>query len=313
MIGIQSIASFVPGFKVDNLARGSRYGRDEDFIREKIGFVSLPRKEKEMETSDMCVAAFEALCAKCKIDRQTVDSILVCTQNPDGFGLPHTASIVHAKLNLPTTVAAFDVSLGCSGFVYCLNLLSNLMAGNGFRKALLFTADPYSKVIDPLDYTTELLFGDAATCTLLSTEPIYVIGKTLFGTEGRRNKTISVDANSRKITMDGKDVFNFALRIIPQHIIACIKANDLSIDAIDLFLLHQASRYIVINLRKKLGLPEKKAPFLAAEFGNTVSSTIPLMLESCLDKKMKHILLSGFGVGLSWASTVIKRNKETNK
>jgi len=305
MIGIQAIASYIPDNMVDNLARCGQFGKDPDFVREKIGFVRLPRKDQTMETSDMCVAAFKALGNSTDINN--IDCILVCTQNPDGFGLPHTASIVHEKLKLPKTVAAFDISLGCSGFVYSVNLLINFMTGNGMRRGLLFTADPYSKVLNPQDYTTELLFGDAATCTFLTDEPRYVLGKTLFGTDGSKNKAIKVDDNTRLISMDGKDVFNFSMRVIPDLVQNCLTLNRLTSDDVDLFLFHQASKYIIDNIVKKTGLPMAKVPFLAKEFGNTVSSTIPLMLECFIPQGPKIILLCGFGVGLSWSSSILKR------
>ena len=107
--------------------------------------------------------------------------------------------------------------------------------------------------------------------------------------------------------MDGRRVFNFSMRMVPQQILACIENNGLSKDTIDLFLLHQASKYIVDNLRNRLKIPEEKAPFFAADLGNTVSSTIPLMLERYIDVGPRTILISGFGVGLSWASSILKR------
>lgn len=307
MIGIHSIGSYVPETKINNMLRGAQFDREPDFIRDKIGFVELPRKNKTMETSDMCVEAFADLSADTDIEPENVNCVLVCTQNPDGYGLPHAASLVHEKLGLPSTVAAFDVSLGCSGFVYGLNLLANFMAGNAMGKGLLFTADPYSKIIDPRDYTTELLFGDAATCTLLTNNPTYVLGKTIFGTDGSKHQSICVDAETHYLAMNGKDVFNFTLRTVPQDIKSCVKQNNLSMDDVDLFLLHQASKYIIENMRKRLGVPSEKIPFLAATHGNTVSSTIPLMLERYIKKGPKTILISGFGVGLSWASTILQR------
>lgn len=307
MIGIHNIGSYIPLSTIDNRTRCHQFNRDEAFIREKIGFIKVARKDKKMETSDMCVAAYEALTHKIDIDFKKIDCILVCTQNPDGYGLPHTAAIVHQKLGLPSTVAAFDVSLGCSGYIYSLNILSHFMEGNHMCNGLLFTADPYSKVLDPNDYVTELLFGDAATCSLISDKPVYACGNTLFGTDGSKHKAINVDAKTRRLSMDGRDVFKFTMRVIPEHILNCIQINNLTLQSIDLFLFHQASKYIVENISRKLDLTAEKVPFHASELGNTVSSTLPILLEDCIKGGPAFILLCGFGVGLSWASTILKR------
>jgi 3-oxoacyl-[acyl-carrier-protein] synthase III len=307
MIGIHNIGSYIPLSIIDNRDRCHQFNKDEAFIREKTGFIKLPRKDKNMETSDMCMTAYEALNRKTNIDLKDIDCILVCTQNPDGYGLPHTSAIVHEKLGLPPTVAAFDVSLGCSGYIYSLNILSNFMEGNNMRNGLLFTADPYSKVLDPDDYVTELLFGDAATCSLISDKPVYAFGNTLFGTDGSKHNAINVDAETRRLSMDGRDVFKFTMRVVPEHILNCIQINNLTLESIDLFLLHQASKYIVENISKKLDLATEKVPFHASELGNTVSSTLPILLEDYIKGGPALILICGFGVGLSWASTILKR------
>jgi 3-oxoacyl-[acyl-carrier-protein] synthase-3 len=307
MIGIHNIGSYIPLSTIDNRNRCHQFNKDEAFIREKTGFIKLTRKDKEMETSDMCVTAYKALNHKTNIDLKNIDCILVCTQNPDGYGLPNTAAIVHEKLGLPSTVAAFDVSLGCSGYIYSLNILSNFMEGNGMRSGLLFTADPYSKVLDPNDYVTELLFGDAATCSLISDNPVYAFGNTLFGTDGSKHNAINVDVKTRRLSMDGRDVFKFTMRVIPKHILNCIRINNLTPQSIDLFLLHQASKYIIENISRKLDLAAEKVPFHASELGNTVSSTLPILLEDYIKDGPAFILLCGFGVGLSWASTILKR------
>ncbi len=122
---------------------------------------TLPRKSPDQETSDLCVAAFQDLCAGRHIDVSKIDCIVVCTQNPDSDGIPHVSAIVHGKLGLSETCASFDISLGCSGYVYGLSLVSSFMEANDLRKGLFFTADPYSKIIDMNDKNTSLLLGTA--------------------------------------------------------------------------------------------------------------------------------------------------------
>lgn len=307
MIGITDIASYIPQASVSNLQRAAAAGKTREFVEDKIGFCRVTRKASGEDTSDLCARAFEALCAKRSIDKQAIDCLIVCTQNPDGHGLPHTSAAVHAKLGLPDTVAAFDISLGCSGFVYGLSVALSFMRENGLKHGLLFTCDPYSKILDPQDYDTELLFGDAAAVTYLSEQPVYRMLKSRFASNGSLRHSIQVKDDTGKLAMIGSNVFKFTVTAVPEQIEACLKDNDLTKDDIALYLFHQGSKFIVDSLSKKLRIPPEKAPFEARELGNTVSSTIPLMLERQLRSGPKRILVSGFGVGLSWGTSVLER------
>ncbi len=308
MLGIKSIGIYLPENRIDNVARAKEFDRSEDFIREKVGFVSLPRIDNLETTSDMCVKAWEDLQKRVCVDLADIECLVLCTQNPDNYGLPHTSAIIHEKIAAHTNMAVFDISLGCSGYVYSLNVVTSFMAANGMHKGLLFTADPYSKVIDPKDYVTDLIFGDGATCTYISDDPVYKAGKTLFATDGTKHRAIAVDGETGQLGMSGQDVFKFTMKVVPKQIAACLEANGLSKEDIDLVLLHQASRYIVDNMTKKLKFPADKVPFISQKTGNTVSSTIPMMLADQILDQHKHILLSGFGVGLSWATSILIKN-----
>jgi len=304
MIGIQAIGTYIPVGRIDNKQRMTQFDIDEAFLLEKTGMLRLAVKAEDEETSDLCCKAFNDLQRKVKLEPDDVECIVVCTQNPDGHGLPHTSAIVHAKLGLPDTCAAFDISLGCSGFVYGLSVIQSFMEANGFSKGVLFTADPYSKIIDQQDKNTSLLFGDGATATMISTTPVWRSGKFLFGSHGKENAAIAVDHSSGKLNMNGRSVFSFSATVIPQNITAMLAANNLTVADIDYFALHQGSRYIVDTLKKKLGIEKAKAPFVAADYGNTISSSIPLILSEA-DIEFNYIAIAGFGVGLSWASTVL--------
>lgn len=308
MLGIKAIASYFPEQSVDNIARAEEAGKEVDFIRDKVGFTSLLRKADDQDTSDLCAAAFEALVTKHpEIDRALIDCVIVVTQNPDGYGLPHTSAIVQHKLGLSEDVAAFDISLGCSGFVYALDVIQAFMGAQGLSHGLLFTADPYSKVIDPQDYNTELLFGDAAAVTYITEDPVFYSGKSTFCTNAKLSHSIKVDAETRTLSMLGNNVFKFAVSKVPPQVEKCLQLNGLEREQVDLFLLHQGSKYIVDNLVPLLDVDPAKVPFLAAKTGNTVSSSIPLMLEEYLDSEEKTIVIAGFGVGLSWATSVLHR------
>jgi len=252
------------------------------------------------------VKAFNNLTKKIAIQKENIDIIVVVTQNPD-TRLPHASAILHGKLDLPVTCASFDISLGCSGFVYGISAIISFMKENGFKKGVLFTADPYSKIVDQEDKNTSLLFGDAATATLITANAELVPGKFSFGTLGTKFREISLVDD--KLYMNGSAVVKFVKRFIPADITKVVEKNGLSLGEIDRFILHQGSKFIVDVIKEDLKLDEKKVPFDIYEYGNTVSSSIPIILEKELhDKSNKNLLLSGFGVGLSWASCVMFRN-----
>ena len=234
-----------------------------------------------------------------------VDCLIVCTQNPDGTGLPNTASIVHGELGIGQGCATFDISQGCAGYVYGLSIIRAFMAANGLRCGVLVTSDPYSKIVDPKDKDTALLFGDAATATLLEPGASWHLGQGVFGSDGTRRAAISVGKEGR-LSMNGRGVFVFTAQTIPPAIREVLEKNRTSLDEVDLVLAHQGSRYIIEELRRRLKLDEARLPFAAARIGNTVSSSIPLMLADVLEGgAARRILLAGFGVGLSWALTVL--------
>jgi 3-oxoacyl-[acyl-carrier-protein] synthase-3 len=306
MIGIKSIGRYIGSETVSNLARSEQAGKDKAFISDKIGFESLARIPAGMETSDMCVAAFADLQQAAPIRNDDIDCLIVCTQNPDACGLPHTSAIVHKKLGLKYDVACFDISLGCSGYVYGLSVIESFMRANDLRCGLLFTADPYSRIIDPADWDTELLFGDAATATWLGEDPVYRCRPAMFATDGSLGHSIAVSAGSGKLGMLGSNVFKFSMTVVPEQIDRYLARESLSRDDIDVFLFHQGSRFIVENLTKKMRLPAAKVPFEATGVGNTVSSSLPLLLQPRLQSAPERILMSGFGVGLSWATMILE-------
>lgn len=308
MIGLTEIGSYIPAGSESNLEKLERFAMTEAFVREKLGAVRLARKGESEETSDLCVQAYRALCNKRPIDPSRIDCIVVCTQNPDGGGIPHTSAIVHGKLGAPESAACFDVSLGCSGFVYALSIAQSFMQANGLRRGLLFTADPYSKIIDPEDRNTVLLFGDAATVALLEdgADAAWSAVRFAFGTRGKDG--MALHNTSGKLVMDGRAVFGFSASVVPAQVKALLAAAGLSTSDIDLFLLHQGSKYIVDTIAQRLALPADKVLLGLADCGNTVSSSIPLLLEKVMHQPaLRRVVLSGFGVGLSWASCLLER------
>ena len=305
MTGIKAIGQYVAPDIISNLARAERAGKDKGFISDKIGFESVARLPAGMEASDMCAAAFADLQNHANVRPEDVDCLIVCTQNPDARGLPHTSAVVHAKLGLGHDVACFDISLGCSGYVYGLSVILSFMQTNGLHNGLLFTADPYSRILDGENWDTELLFGDAATVTWLGHDPAYRCRPAMFGTDGSMGHSIAVSPENGKLGMLGSNVFKFSMTAVPEQIRRYLQRETLAPEDIDVFLFHQGSRFIVENLAKKMGLPPDKVPFEASRIGNTVSSSLPLLLVPRLQTQPERILMSGFGVGLSWATMML--------
>jgi 3-oxoacyl-[acyl-carrier-protein] synthase-3 len=311
MIGIVEIGTYVPQQFESNLDKLEKFNIDEGFIERKIGVYQISRKAADQETSDLCVEAFQRLREKSGVEADEIDCAVVCTQNPDGAGLPHTAAILHGLLELPAHCACFDISLGCSGFVYTLSIVKSFMEANGLRTGIIFTADPYSKIIDPDDKNTVLLFGDGAAATLLrddsvATSPLFVPVRFGFHTDGSLAPALC--NHGGELRMNGRAVFTYSAVAVPREITRLIQDADLIFEDFDYFLLHQGSKYIVDTVSKRLDLPADKVPEDLRSHGNTVSSTIPMLLEHRIhDEQAKRLLLCGFGVGLSTASCVLER------
>ena len=311
MVGIKQISSYVPAKRISNFSRQTDFNIDGSFILDKLGVEHVSRKADDEETSDLCIKAWKGLQQKISVEVQDIECLIVCTQTPDGYGIPQTSSVVHGKLDMPYGCAVFDVSLGCSGYVYCLSVMKGFMETNNFKTGVLFTAESYSRIIDNNDKGTALLFGDAATATLLKESgveetPLWVPGPFLFGSKGQ-DRDVLHNQNGR-LTMNGRAVFNFALTQVPAQINELLRINNLGQDDVDLMLLHQGSRYMVDHLRKRLKLSKEKVPINLADQGNTGSSSIPLLFEEYLDRDdIKTVVMSGFGIGLSWSSCLVKR------
>ncbi|MFG1490093.1 ketoacyl-ACP synthase III, partial [Oceanospirillum sp. HFRX-1_2] len=237
MIGIRAIGSYVPSNKINNIEQAHQLGESDDFIPTKIGALYLPCIPVGMETSDMAVLAVKDLIENHGLELDVIDAVVVVTQNGDGEGLPHTSAIVQDKLGLKGKVAAFDISLGCSGYVYGLSIVRGMMEQVGLKNGLLITADPYSKVIDRKDRITTLLFGDAASATWLTEDSSWKFGKPMLETDGSGACNLVVD--NKTLSMNGRQVFNFASKKVPKQIREYLEGSNLQPIDIDFYCLHQ--------------------------------------------------------------------------
>jgi len=255
------------------------------------------------------------------INKNEIDFLLFCTQSPDYF-LPTGACILQEKLGLSNNIGALDFNLGCSGFVYGLATAKGLISSGIAKNVLLVTAETYSKFIKISDKSNKSIFGDAGAATLISYSEIDKIGAFNLGTDGKgadnlivkngasRNKTSMQDEDDNNyLHMNGPEIFNFTIKQIPQSINKTLSLNNLSEANIDYYIFHQANKFMLDYLRKKLKIEEEYFYNNMSETGNTVSCTIPIALYNCIQqqkvKSNDRILVSGFGVGYSWASTII--------
>ncbi len=308
MIGIQAIFSAIPAAPgVETAVRAQTVGVRRSELEERLGFTHLSRRYSGQDASDLCLAAAHRLFTALALETAHIDCLAVVTQNPDGYGIPHTGAVVQRKLGLPESSASFDLGLGGSGYVYGLSLMKGFMEGNALRRGLLFTAEPSSRMLDELDPQTGLLFGDAATVTLLSAEPKWIIGRSDFGTAGVRGRALEVRMElGGRLHLDEGALRDFALEYIPRSATRALELNGLRMADIDRVIVHQGGKALVELLGERLGAAAKTG-FHAAGYGDTSSSSIPIVLEQNLASTDRRVLISGFGSGLSWATMVLSK------
>ena len=316
-IGIDHISYALPDGRAEtNDELTAVHGFDHDFISQQLGIDTRLKLKKEETVSDLCASAVNRLLEDASIDIHSVECIGVVTQTPD-YCLPHTSAIVHSQIGLSKNCAAFDIGLGCSGYVYGLAIMRGLMLAEGLSCGILATADAYSKIMSPKDKATAPLFGDAASATLLRSDGRARLGKVIFGTDGDKHQSLIARGSgsrcekSEPLFMDGRAIFNFMMTEVPKSVLRCLEVNKLSLNDIDFFVFHQASDYMLKTLASRMKIPLSKLVVDMRDIGNTTSSSIPIALQRSVlankqkDEKQLKILLSGFGVGLSWATAVL--------
>ena len=302
-----------------------------DKIYEKTGIRQRHIVAEDETAADLAEKAACKLFAEHSISPDTIDFVLLATQSPDYY-LPTTACILQSRLGIPTTAGALDFNLGCSAFVYGLSLAKGLIAGEVARNVLLITAETYTKYIHPMDKSVRTIFGDGAAATLISATDQGRIGKFILGTDGTGYSKLIVPSGGMRlrpsaltavettdesgnvrsqdnIFMDGTEIFSFTISTVPKTVIAALEKNDLKQEDIDLFVFHQANKYMLDFLCKKCKIAPEKFYMNFADCGNTVSASIPIALaraaqDGALKSGMK-VMLVGFGVGLSWGAVVI--------
>jgi len=280
--------------------------------------------------SDLCLCAAERLLADLDWDPTSVEILIFVSQNAD-YVLPATACLMQRRLGLPTTAAAFDLPLGCSGFIYGTWLAGRMLQGSSGRRALILCGDNSTRWLRPDDRATLPLFGDAGCAAALETHDKATPMPVVVGTDGRGAPHLTVKAGGKRdplipdrepwsperharlfddsrLHLNGAEVFTFSLRTVPTLVAETLDHAGIALDALDWVVLHQANRFMLEHLRKRLKVPLEKFVIDLERFGNTSSATIPLVfchsLAERLTKHTQKVLMAGFGVGWSWGAMV---------
>ena len=328
MAYIKAIAYYLPEEVITNRQLDAELG-GVDLVAKSAGVDTRRRAGVNETASDLAVKAAEKLFLENSIKPSEIDFLLFCTQSPDYF-MHSTSCIIQDRLGISTTAGAFDYDLGCSGYVYGLAIANSFVESGLAKNVLLLTADTISKYLHPHD-KNRLLFGDAASATLVSMEGIASIGNFERGTDGSGfehiiirnggNRHRAMTGNSHKddngnthyddyFDMDGEAVFNFTVERVPNLIKNSLEKNGIEKEDVDYYVFHQANKYMLNTLRKLNKLPKDRFFIDLSDTGNTTSSTIPIGLVKSLKtgsiSSGMNVMVAGFGVGLSWAATILK-------
>lgn len=331
-VGIRALAAAVPHTIIHNYEYTQYFPADQvKAVVDKIGIYERRFADEKTCSSDLCFAAAEKLLEDNKVDRSEIDLLVFVSQTPD-YRMPATSILLQDRLGLPMSTIAFDVNLGCSGFLYGLSIVYGFMEKQRLRKALLLDGETRSKVYSPKDRKSAFLFGDGGVAALIERDEKYKESYFSLNSDGSRGDLImipgggyrhmsSIETLQEKIVdeygnirsdeqgyMNGSDVFNFVIKEIPRDIKNLLEYTEIDRDALDYIVFHQANNFINSYIAKKMKLDVTKIPSTIAKYGNTSSVSVPLTIISELKDKLegdKKLLLSAFGVGMTWATALI--------
>jgi 3-oxoacyl-[acyl-carrier-protein] synthase-3 len=318
---IRSIYASVPKSKIDILSSFSnQFGHDKvsKFINN-VGIKELRVSSKETTSSDFAFVSAKNMMDDLKIDRSEIGFLILVTQTPD-YLLPSTSFVIHKKLNLPNSCIVFDINLGCSGYVHSLNTLFALMNNSNFKYGIVLTGDTITKIVNPQDSSTAMLFGDAGTATLIEKNDSKIQSFFTMETISDKYNHIIVEnglfrnPGNMFLHMNGIEVFNFGINEVSLSLKNHITKFSDQYPKFDFFVPHQANLYMLKQLKKTIGDDIEMLTSLEL-FGNTSVSSIPLTIAYNQKQSFnnKKILMSGFGVGFSIASASLEFDTFTTK
>ena len=324
-VALRGIVSAAPKRVVDNTAFEQRFGAEAvaDVVK-MIGVEQRRIADPSQTTGDLCFEAAKVLLDRLGWAPDSVDGLIFVSQTPD-YRLPATACSLHGRLGLSPHCQAFDVGLGCSGYVYGLWLAATLVKA-GLKRVLLLAGDTSSRLVDQTDRATAILFGDAGSATAVEADPAAVVMRFRLGSDGAGARHLVIPEGAYRtgetdarwpegfdptcLYMDGAEVFTFTLKAVPKLVRETLEDAGLTPTDVDAYALHQANRFMLRHLAKKIGAGEERVPINIDRFGNTSSATIPLLLTTDLAARItgapSRLMLVGFGVGFSWGAVLIE-------
>lgn len=314
------VAHYTPEQVVSNEDLSHIMDTSNDWIRSRTG-IERRHITKDEQTSDLATKVAEQLLTKAGLSADQLDFILVATITPDSL-MPSTAAKVQANIGA-SKAFAFDLTAACSGFVFALSTAEKFIKSGAYQRGLVIGAEVFSKVLDWSDRTTAVLFGDGAGGVLLeASEDQHFLAEQLF-TDGSRGESLTAlefglhspysqeQEDMLHLTMEGRAIFDFAVRDVSKSIKATIEESGLTAEELDYLFLHQANIRILDKMAKKIGVERDKFPANMMEYGNTSAASIPILLSECVDQGTikldgsQKILLSGFGGGLTWGTLIV--------
>lgn len=328
---IKGIASAIPKDTLDLHSLGTEYGNEEvKRIIASTGIEQVRVVRDDQCTSDLCAKAAEALFAKLEVVPKSVDGIVFVSQTSD-YKMPATSVLLQHRLGLPTTAVAFDINYGCSGFVYGLYQASMLIESGGCQRVLVCVGDTSTRLVHPGDRAVRMVFGDGGSATLVEKgegSSHFILRTDGSGAEhlivpaGGSRKPMSEETsipfeaedgnirNEETIRMNGMEIMSFALREIPPMINELLEDAGWEKEEVGTYALHQANKFMLEYLRKKMKLTKNAVPIAVSQVGNTGPASIPLMIsqmnsELSKENQLQKVVCCGFGVGLSWASCTL--------
>lgn len=331
-VGISAMSAAVPKRVIKNREYTEIWSQeDANEIVDKTGIEERRFSDEKTCSSDLCFAAAEKLFADNEINRGDIDLLVFISQTPD-YRMPATSVILQHRLGLANKTIAFDITLGCSAFLYGLSVVYGLMEKGNLKKALLLDGETRSKVYSPRDRRSAFLFGDGGVAALIERDPKFGRSTFSLNSDGSRADLIMIPAGGyrhmssaetvvEKVVdefgnmrsdeqgyMRGGDVFNFVIREIPRDIKNTLAFTEKTVDDFDYIVFHQANNFINSYIAKKMKLDATRIPSTIAKFGNTSSVSVPLTIVSELQGKLDgktELLLSAFGVGMTWATGIV--------
>ena len=299
---------------------------------ENIGIEERRLADDDVCASDLCYKAAKKLMEDNNIDSNSIDVLLFMSQTSD-YRIPATAPILQHRLGLSRDTACLDLSLGCSGYVYALSTAFAYASMEGVNRVLLLDGETFSKIVNKRDKVDWPLYGDAATATLIEKgdfeESVFILKSDGAGEDavkipsgGMRNRVTASSIletereegnirNDLEVYMDGMDVFNFAMSVVPKSVKEIVKETDTTLDDIDWLVFHQANKFMTDFFAKRLKFDMNKVPYCIQKYGNTSSTSVALTIVSELESKLKNgdrVVMCGFGAGLSWGTARIVFN-----